>query len=129
MAVRSKFSVWCVIVLASACSNLNQPKPPPFTVGGGKGSEFGNYAAASVGEITLDGERCRVWNWDRPLSSNEVLRYRSASCPSKEFPGRFVARGLGATMVPLADSALRFEILETAQGKFGSVSDFSLLGK
>jgi len=109
MHLRVLCAILAVASALAACSAVEPAKPLPLAVGGGKGSEFGNYAAAEAGTVTIDGQRCYVWNWDRPFSPGMVLRYRSASCPSAEFPGRFIAIDLGHSIVPLSESNLRFE--------------------
>jgi hypothetical protein len=110
MAVRGPVLACCLAFVVGACANLKPPPPSspplPFAVGGGQGSEFGNYAAKPAGEVTLDGQLCRVWAWDRPLSATQALRYRSASCPSADSPGRYVARDLGMSVIPMAESDL-----------------------
>jgi hypothetical protein len=57
----------------------DKPILPP-EVGGGRGSEFGNYAAVAAGETTIKGARCVLFDWDRPLPDGNVIRLRSASC-------------------------------------------------
>ena len=52
----------------------------PPEIGGGQGSEFGNYRAVAVGETTIKGARCVLFDWDRPLPDGNVIRLRSASC-------------------------------------------------
>lgn len=103
-------SVLAVSVLA-ACSTAPLPGPDvdrPMTVGNGLGSQHGNYAGQADGEMRLPaGERCVVFNWDRPLTNGRVLRLRSASCDSLEFPGRKIARELSRTIIPLSQSSLR----------------------
>lgn len=107
MAVRGPVLACCLAFVVGACANLKPPSQPlPFAIGGGQGSEFGNYTAKPAGEVTLDGQLCRVWAWDRPLSATQAVRYRSASCPSTDSPGRYVARDLGMTVIPMAQSDL-----------------------
>ncbi len=90
-----------------ACASTPPPAPPPLSVEHGLGSEHGNYAARADGEMRgPEGERCVVFNWDRPLSNGLVVRLRSASCESKEHPGRMVATELSRTIVPMAESNL-----------------------
>jgi len=109
MHIRARATLLALASALAACAALESSKPLPPTIGGGKGSEFGNYAATAAGTVTIDGQRCYVWNWDRPFAPGKVLRYRSASCPSTEFPGRFIAIDLDHSIVPLAESDLRFE--------------------
>ena len=86
----------------------NPPRELPFTVGGGLGSQHGNYAATLSSEAFIDarGDRCPVWNWDRPISASLVLRLRSASCPDSRNPKRMIGVELGAQVVPMAKSGL-----------------------
>jgi hypothetical protein len=109
MTIRVRFLILALAPSLAACSAPEPPKPSTFTVNGGRGSEFGNYAATDAGEVTVNGQRCHAWNWDRPISPTMVLRYRSASCPSTEFPGRYIAIDLGHSIVPLSESNQRFE--------------------
>ena len=79
----------------------------PPSVGGGIGSQFGNYGATVAGEmVDKNGRRCVVFNWDRPLSQNSVLRVRSASCESEERPGWMVGVELERKIIPLSESNL-----------------------
>jgi hypothetical protein len=57
----------------------DKPRLPP-EIGGGRGSEFGNYTAVPVGETVIKGARCVLFDWDRPLPDGYVIRLRSASC-------------------------------------------------
>jgi len=93
-------------VLADCATN--PPRELPFTVGGGLGSQHGNYAATLSSEVFTDarGDRCAVWNWDRPISASLVLRLRSASCPDIRNPKRMIGVELGAQVVPMAKSGL-----------------------
>ncbi len=100
-------------VLVASCAGNHAPPPPPapppqpFYVGSGAGSEHGNYASQQSGEMTTpDGTTCITYVWDRPLTAQLALRLRSASCPSKEHPGLFVANELERRVIPLAESTL-----------------------
>jgi len=99
----------CLLVLTiSACSTTDRPP----TVGGGSGSEFGNYAAREEGETRgPSGERCVVFAWDRPLSKDHVIRLRSQSCESSERRGWMICRELSREVVPMSESHLRDEDL------------------
>jgi hypothetical protein len=55
------------------------------------------------------GERCVVFNWDRPLSKDLAIRLCSESCDSKERPGRMVAREISRVVIPIVESNLRDE--------------------
>ncbi|HVJ42379.1 MAG TPA: hypothetical protein VM639_12830 [Dongiaceae bacterium] len=84
------------------------PAPPPPSVGNGIGSQYGNYAAQAAGEMHGPaGERCVVFNWDRPLTKDFVLRLTSASCESAERPGWMIARELSRTVIPMSQSYLK----------------------
>lgn len=97
---------FCLALIVSACSATDRPP----TVGGGSGSEFGNFAAREEGETRgPSGERCVVFSWDRPLSKNQVVRLRSQSCDSTERPGWMVCRELSREVVPMSESPLRDE--------------------
>ena len=40
----------------------------PLNIGNGTGSQYGNYTGQFDGEMLgPDGERCIVFNWDRPV--------------------------------------------------------------
>lgn len=90
----------------SACSNLMNDGLP-MSIGNGSGSQYGNYSAESDGEMKgPSGERCVVFNWDRPISKDYALRLRSASCESAERPGWMVCRELSRELIPIAQSNL-----------------------
>jgi hypothetical protein len=110
-------SAGAILVLAlGACSAT--PDHPiikarvelPLYVGNGAGSEHGNYAARADGEFRDDdGARCVAFNWDRPLTDQLAIRYRSASCESKERPGFMVCHEISRTVIPIAESNLEEE--------------------
>ncbi|MCW2244199.1 hypothetical protein [Azospirillum canadense] len=80
----------------------------PLNYGNGAGSEHGNYAAERDGETRgSSGERCVVFNWDRPLTQDLVVRLRSASCESREHPNWMTSTELARTVIPLSESNLR----------------------
>jgi hypothetical protein len=82
----------------------------------GLGSERGNYAAQEDGEMRgPSGERCVLFNWDRPLMQGFVVRVRSQSCESKDNPARMVATELSRSIVPVAQSNLKDEDSAAAQ--------------
>jgi hypothetical protein len=94
---------------------LAQPAPSgwadelPLNVGGGHGSEIGNYPSTLAGQyLNSVGQPCRLYHWDRPLGPNQVLRVRSASCPGGTRPGTMMATELDRQVIPMADSRLRF---------------------
>ena len=99
----------CLLLLA-ACSTPKPLLPPanpplPLAVNNGHGSQYGNYAAKEDGEMRLPtGERCVIFNWDRPLTPNLAIRLRSASCESKERPGFMTCIELSREVIPLSES-------------------------
>jgi hypothetical protein len=100
-------------LLLSACANQEEAAAPPLAapplyVGNGSGSQYGNYAPQVAGEMRgPSGERCVVFNWDRPVSASLAVRLTSASCESAERPGRMVAREISRTVIPIAESTLK----------------------
>jgi hypothetical protein len=103
-------SVSIALVLSGCASRPGPASAPglPPTVEGGLGSQYGNYAAQIAGEIRgPTGERCVIYDWDRPFSNEMALRLRSASCESPERPGWMVARELSRTLIPIAESNLK----------------------
>lgn len=117
--------VFCSGLMALAlpgCSTTPDAGPPagtsalPLNIGNGVGSQYGNYAGQRDSEVVgPSGERCIVFNWDRPLSKDMVLRLRSGSCASREYPGRMVARELSRTVIPMSESTLKDEQVEAPQ--------------
>jgi hypothetical protein len=104
----------CAVTIAAALSGCSSapgtaPALPP-SVGNGVGSEYGNYAARSDGETRGPaGERCVIFNWDRPLTKDLAIRYRSLSCESKDRPGWMVGTEISRTVIPIAASNLKDE--------------------
>jgi hypothetical protein len=81
-----------------------------MSVGNGLGSQYGNYAARMDGEMRgPSGERCVIFNWDRPLTKDLAIRLRSASCESRERPGWMVSREISRTVMPISESYLKDE--------------------
>ena len=108
---------WCgvgVAVLMAGCASSEPPPtapPLPPSVDNGLGSAHGNYAAQEGGEMRGEaGERCVVYDWDRPLNATLALRLRSASCESQERPGWMVSREIARTVIPLGESNLNGEL-------------------
>lgn len=104
-------SLSMALVMSGCSSTGTAPAAsPPPTVGNGAGSQYGNYAAQTDGEMRgPSGERCVIFNWDRPLTKGRVLRLRSASCESTERPGQMVAREISRTVIPISESNLKDE--------------------
>lgn len=102
-----------IAAMSSGCSATREAPPAvtlPLSVGNGLGSQHGTYAAQMDGEMRGPaGERCIIYNWDRPLTKGLALRLRSASCPSEERPGAYVARELSRTVIPMSESNLKDE--------------------
>ena len=81
----------------------------PLSVGGGFGSQIGNYPLVQSGEFTNSlGQLCKIFNWDRPLGPYQVLRVRSASCPDFNRPGSMMGVEIDRRIVPMSESPLRF---------------------
>ena len=105
----------CQIAMALALSGCSSGGPAPapdlpLTIGDGRGSQYGNYAAQMDGEMRGPfGERCVIFNWDRPLTKDLAIRMRSASCESKERPGRMVCTEISRTVIPISESNLKNE--------------------
>jgi hypothetical protein len=79
----------------------------PVNVGNGLGSQYGNYGAQADGEaVGPAGERCIVFDWDRPISRDRAIRTKSESCESQERPGVMVAREISRTVIPMSQSNL-----------------------
>jgi hypothetical protein len=105
-------SVSLALALPGCSSTQRAPASErPLSVGHGVGSEYGgNYAAQSDGEMRgPEGERCVVFNWDRPFAKGLAIRVRSASCESKDHPGWMSAIELSRTVIPLSESNLKDE--------------------
>ncbi|WP_448205121.1 hypothetical protein [Azospirillum sp. sgz302134] len=118
-----RLAVACCCVSAalmlSGCSSNWRASPPdhlPLNYGNGVGSEIGNYPAQTDGEMRgPSGERCVIFNWDRPLTKDLAVRLRSSSCESRERPDRMVCTELSRTVIPLSESNLRGAQVQTGQ--------------
>jgi hypothetical protein len=106
----------------AACSSDSETKGKeraidlPLSVGNGTGSQNGNYTAQVAGETRAPGgERCVVFDWDRPLTKDLAVRLRSASCESTERPGQMVSRELSRTVIPISQSNLTNEQGDSGQ--------------
>lgn len=101
------------IVMAAALSGCASSPPVadhPLSIGNGVGSQYGNYGGQMDGEMRGPlGERCVLFNWDRPLTKDLAIRLRSASCDSQERPGWMIAREISRTIIPISDSNLKDE--------------------
>jgi len=102
----------CSVSIALALSGCAS-KPvadPPLNVGNGLGSQYGNYSAQMDGEtVGSSGERCVIFNWDRPLTKGLAIRLKSASCESKERPGWMICSEISRTVIPISESNLKDE--------------------
>lgn len=100
----------CAVGIALALSGCSSSRETalPLSVGNGAGSQYGNYAAQADGEMRDEsGERCVVFNWDRPLTRDLAVRLRSASCESKQHPNWMACRELSRTVIPMSESTLK----------------------
>jgi len=105
-----------VAVALSGCSSGSSAPALPFAVGNGVGEQYGNYGAQVAGEMRgPSGERCVLFNWDRPISRDLAIRYVSASCESKERPGRMVCREISRSVIPISESNLKDEFPQGSQ--------------
>ena len=103
-------------LVLSACSSSPPPpvSPPPapaldlpLAVNRGLGSQYGNYAAQEEREERgPDGQRCVIYNWDRPLTRDLAIRLKSASCESKEAPGLYTSHEISRIVIPISESTL-----------------------
>jgi hypothetical protein len=110
--MRLVVACFTVTMALSGCTSAPPPPAPdlPLSVGNGIGSEHGNYAARLDGEMRgPSGERCVIYNWDRPLTKDLAVRLRSSSCDAKERPGWMLAKEISRTVIPIAESNLKDE--------------------
>ncbi len=114
----------CAMALAlSGCSSTTHFSQPPlgvgrlhFEVGNGVGSQYGNYGGHFDGETrSPSGERCFIFNWDRPLSKDFAIRYTSASCESKEHPEWMTTTTFTRKVIPISESHLKDDQDEARQ--------------
>jgi hypothetical protein len=108
----------CSVLIELALSGCSSSPvaDPPLSVGNGVGSQYGNYSAQMDGEtVGSSGERCVIFNWDRPLTKGLAIRLRSASCESKERPGWMVCTEISRTVIPISESNLKDEQDEARQ--------------
>lgn len=79
----------------------------PLAINNGAGSQYGNYAAQEERETTGErGERCVIYNWDRPLTSELAIRLKSASCESEKYPGLYTSHEISRLVIPISESNL-----------------------
>ena len=104
-------SVATALALCDCSSRARAPSAKlPLSIAHGSGSEYGNYAAQAGGEMRGPaGERCVIFDWDRPLTNDRAVRVRSQSCESKERPGQMVSTEISRTFIPLSQSNLKGE--------------------
>lgn len=80
----------------------------PAEVDNGIGSQYGNYEMTPAGETkNAAGNRCVIFNWDRPLNRNFVIRYSTESCESKEHPVWMSATPYVRSVIPISQSNLK----------------------
>lgn len=102
-----------IAVALSGCASMvpTRRRPPdalPLDVGDGIGSQYGNYEMRSAGEThDADGDRCVIFNWDRPLNKNYAIRYSSESCESKDHPIWMNTTAYTRTVIPMSQSNLK----------------------
>jgi hypothetical protein len=102
-----------VALALSGCSSANLSSPQssdvlPLNVGHGIGSQYGNYEMRPGGETHgPEGQRCLIFNWDRPLNRQFAVRYTSASCESKEHPVWMTTTDYTRKVIPIAQSNLK----------------------
>lgn len=102
----------CAVLSLCACSipETSSTASIPVQVGNGIGSQYGNYGAEMDGEMLgSQGERCIIFNWDRPVTKDLAIRLRSASCEAKERPGWMISREISRTLIPMSESNLKTE--------------------
>jgi len=101
------------VLLLAGCSTPQAPKPGPalpLYVGNGAGSAKGNYAGQEDGEFRNEkGLRCVAYNWDRPLTADLAIRYRSACCRMNAQSEFMVCHEISRTTLPIAQSNLAEE--------------------
>lgn len=113
-----KLAVACcttsIALALSGCSSTDVPKPSsdfgglPLNVDGGVGSQHGNYAMVPGGEMQgPSGQRCFIFNWDRPLTKGFAIRYTSASCESKGQPEWMTTTSYSRSVIPISESNLK----------------------
>ncbi len=108
MKLMTMCSFASLALLLSGCLSTRNSDELPLNFAHGSGSEYGNYAAKMDGEMRgPSGERCVIFNWDRPLTKDLAVRLRSASCDSKERPGWMVSSDISRTVIPLSESNLK----------------------
>lgn len=97
----------CVAVAAALSACSSGPPKLPLSVDNGRGSQYGNYVAQEGGETRgPSGERCVIFNWDRPLTATLAVRYTAESCESKARPGLMTCRDIARKVIPIGDSTL-----------------------
>ena len=98
----------CSVSMALAMSGCSSTGSAPQNFGDGVGSQYGNYAAQTDGDMQGPaGERCVVFNWDRPLTKDLAIRLRSASCESKQHPAWMDTRDISRVVIPLSESNVK----------------------
>jgi len=97
-----------IVIVASALSAcVSTDTGRSIYVNNGIGSEFGNSELQDSGEtVSPSGERCVVFNQDRPLSKGFALRVKTESCGSAS---KMECKELSRTVIPIAESGLKAE--------------------
>jgi hypothetical protein len=109
--VLREIAACCVAAMAVAgCASTppaNRAPALPLNVDNGIGSQFGNYEMHPAGETQdAKGNRCVIFNWDRPLNRDFAIRYSSESCESKEHPVWMSATTYTRAVIPISQSDL-----------------------
>jgi hypothetical protein len=118
--MRLAFACCAIAITLSGCTSGSKPPSEAVTlppdVGNGVGSQYGNYGGRFDGETrSPSGERCFIFNWDRPLNKDFAIRYSSASCESKEHPAWMTTTTFTRKVIPIAESHLKNAPDETGQ--------------
>lgn len=107
-------TICCVLAMTlSGCASMHPSTAPalgnlPLDVGNGVGSQYGNYEMRPAGEThDAAGNRCVVFNWDRPLNKNFAIRYSSASCESRAHPVWMNTTDYTRAIIPISQSNLK----------------------
>ncbi len=91
-----------VAALTSLGGCVSTAMAPSIYVDNGIGSEFGNNGLQAAGQtVSPSGDRCIVFNQDRPLSKDFALRVVTESCGSAS---KMECKEVSRTIIPIAQS-------------------------
>lgn len=98
-----------VCYFATAASTLSgcasQQIAQSIYVNNGVGSQYGNFEMHAVGEtVSPTGDRCVIFDQDRPLSNGFALRVKTESCGN---PKKMECTEISRTVIRLSDSSLK----------------------